>query len=159
MKGYSLTLPLPASHAEPNADANSVVRPRTPVIDHDEHIAVVPVGGDRLRVAGTAEFCGEDLRVDPARIGNLVRKLGQVYPALAEHAQRSPRQEWTGLRPMCPDGIAHRRDAIAGLFLNTGHGQLGWTTGAASGELLACAVMGRGASTDAAPFLPRRFGL
>lgn len=160
VKGYSLTLPLPESNAAPGTEPSSAMtRPRTPVIDHDEHIAVVPVGSDRLRVAGTAEFCGADQRIDPARIGNLMRKLAQVYPALAEHAQRSPRQEWTGLRPMCPDGkplIGPTR--IAGLFLNTGHGQLGWTTGAASGELLACAVTGRAAPIDAAPFLPVRFG-
>lgn len=149
-KGYSITLPLPAEGP----------RPLTPLIDNDLHIAVVPVAGGRLRVAGTAEFCGEDRRIDAGRIGNLQQALLQIYPQLAAHAGRAPRQEWTGLRPMCADGkplIGATR--MAGLFLNTGHGQLGWTTGAASGELLAAAVTGRAPPLDAAPFLPARFGL
>jgi D-amino-acid dehydrogenase len=149
-KGYSITLPL--SEAGP--------RPCTPIVDNDLHIAVVPVVGDRLRVAGTAEFCGEDRRIDPGRIGNLKQLLLQVYPGQAEQAARAPVQEWTGLRPMCADGkplIGATR--VRGLYLNTGHGQIGWTTGAASGELLAAAVAGRAPAIDAAPFLPSRFGL
>lgn len=149
-KGYSITLPLPAEGP----------RPLTPVLDNDLHIAVVPVVGDRLRVAGTAEFCGEDRRIDPARIGNLQQALARIYPALAADAERAPRQEWTGLRPMCADGkplIGTTR--VPGLYLNTGHGQIGWTTGAASGELLAAAVTRRPPALDAGPFLPARFGL
>ncbi|MBL8347345.1 MAG: FAD-dependent oxidoreductase [Rubrivivax sp.] len=149
-KGYSLTLTLPADGPQP----------RTPILDNGLHIAVVPVVGGRLRVAGTAEFCGEDRRIDPGRIGNLRQLLLQVYPALAEQAARVPMQEWTGLRPMCADGkplIGATR--VAGLYLNTGHGQIGWTTGAASGELLAAAVMRQPPPIDAAPFLPARFGL
>ena len=150
VKGYSITLPLP----------EGLPRPRMPLIDSDLHIAVVPVVGHRLRVAGTAEFCGEDRRVDPARIANLLALLCQVYPPLADHVARSPRQEWTGLRPMCADGkplIGATR--MPGLYLNTGHGQLGWTTGAASGELLASLVTGHSPALDATPFAPARFGL
>ncbi|MBI5717662.1 MAG: FAD-dependent oxidoreductase [Burkholderiales bacterium] len=159
VKGYSLTLPQP-DDANDGTDAAAGPPPRTPIVDHDLHIAVVPVVGDRLRVAGTAEFCGEDRRLDPARIGNLMQLLLQLYPALAGHAKRAPRQEWTGLRPMCADGkplIGATR--VPGLYLNTGHGQLGWTTAAASGELLAAAVTRRAPPIDAAPFLPSRFGL
>lgn len=151
-KGYSLTLPLPLPDNGP--------RPRTPLVDNDLHIAVVPVADEKLRIAGTAEFCGEDRSIDPVRMGNLMRLLLQVYPQLTDHAASAPRQEWTGLRPMCADGkplIGATR--VPGLFLNTGHGQLGWTTAAASGELLACALMRRTAPIDAAPFLPSRFGL
>lgn len=149
-KGYSITLPLPDGPASP----------RTPLVDSDLHLALVPVVGGRLRVAGTAEFCGEDRRIDPARIGNLLRQVQQVYPQLAEHMAHAPRQEWTGLRPMCADGkplIGPTR--LRGLYLNTGHGQIGWTTAAASGELLACAMTRRTADIDATPFLPARFGL
>lgn len=152
VKGYSLTLPLPEPDAGP--------RPHTPIIDNDQHIAVVPVAGERLRVAGTAEFCGEDRRIDSARIGNLARQLLQVYPDLAEQAAHAPRQEWAGLRPMCADGkplVGATR--VRGLYLNTGHGQIGWTTAAACGELLACTVTGRAAPIDPTPFLPSRFGL
>ena len=151
VKGYSITLPLP----------EGVSHPRTPLVASDLHIALVPLVAEaRLRVAGTAEFCGEDRRIDPARIGNLLRQVQQVYPQFAEHVAQAPRQDWTGLRPMCADGkplIGPTR--VKGLFLNTGHGQLGWTTGAGSGDLLASLVTGRAAAIDAAPFLPSRFGL
>jgi D-amino-acid dehydrogenase len=149
-KGYSVTWPLPGDGPQP----------ATPLIDSDRHIAVVPVSGGRLRVAGTAEFCGEDRRLEPARIRNLVQQVQSVYPQLAAHLERAARQEWTGLRPMCADGkplIGATR--VPGLFLNTGHGQLGWTTGAASGELLAHIVTGSRPPIDAAPFTPARFGL
>lgn len=150
-KGYSLTLPL-SGGPEP--------QPRTPIVDNDLHVAVVPVAGERLRIAGTAEFCGESRSIDAARVGNLMQMLLQVYPALAAHAAQAPRQEWTGLRPMCADGkplIGGTR--VEGLFLNTGHGQLGWTTAAASAEMLAAAVTSRAAPLDPTPFLPARFGL
>ncbi|MBL8342966.1 MAG: FAD-dependent oxidoreductase [Rubrivivax sp.] len=149
-KGYSVTWSLPREGPQPH----------TPLIDGDQHIAVVPVAGARLRVAGTAEFCGDDRRIDPARIGNLVRQAQSVYPQLAPHLASAPRQDWTALRPMCADGkplIGATR--VPGLFLNTGHGQLGWTTGAASGELLAQLVTGQQTAVDPAPFSPARFKL
>ncbi len=156
-KGYSITLPMPEPADAPGATAP---RPGLPIIDNDLHVAVVPVVGSRLRIAGTAEFSGESRSIDVARIGNLTQMLLQVYPSLSAHAAQAPRQEWTGLRPMCADGkplIGATR--VPGLYLNTGHGQLGWTTGAASGELLAAAVMQRAPAIDATPFLPPRFGL
>jgi len=171
VKGYSVTLPVPADDSAGAVDASpfaadmtrlprAPLAPTTPLGDHDLHIAVVPVVGGRLRVAGTAEFCGEDRRIDPARVGNLLRPLVQIFPALAEHVAHAPRQEWTGLRPMCADGKPLiGRTRLRGLFLNTGHGQIGWTTAVASGELLAAAVTGREAPIDATPFLPARFGL
>ncbi|MBL8325082.1 MAG: FAD-dependent oxidoreductase [Rubrivivax sp.] len=149
-KGYSVTWPLPREGPHPG----------TPLIDGDQHIAVVPVTGGRLRVAGTAEFCGDDRRIDPARVGNLVRQARSVYPQLAAHLASAPRQDWAALRPMCADGkplIGATR--VPGLFLNTGHGQLGWTTGAASGELLAQLIAGQQTAVDATPFTPSRFRL
>jgi len=172
VKGYSVTLPMPEpmSGTEPTGTSpfaadmtrlpHAARGPATPLGDHGLHIAVVPVVGGRLRVAGTAEFCGEDRRIDPARIDNLLRALVQIFPALAEHVARAPRQEWTALRPMCADGKPLiGRTRLRGLFLNTGHGQIGWTTAVASGELLAAAVTGGAAPIDATPFLPARFGL
>lgn len=156
VKGYSITLPLPQQ-----AEAGPC--PRAPVIDSDLHVALVPLpDGDpgRLRVAGTAEFCGDDRRIDPARIDNLLRLVPQVYPQLAAHVARSPRQEWAGLRPMCVDGKPLvGRTRIEGLFLNTGHGQIGWTTGAASGELLAAQVLRRAPILKPSAFAPARFRL
>lgn len=149
-KGYSVTLTLP----------DSGPRPRMPIVDSDLHIALVPVAGGGLRVAGTAEFCGEDRRLDPARIANLLQQVCEVYPELAAPVRTSPRQEWTALRPMCADGKPLiGRTRLEGLYLNTGHGQIGWTTGAASGELLAALVTGQSPAIDPAPFSPSRFGL
>jgi D-amino-acid dehydrogenase len=131
-----------------------------PIVDSDLHIAVVPVVGGRLRAAGTAEFGGDDRRLDPARIANLLAQVREVYPALAGHVAGAPRQEWTALRPMCADGkplIGATR--LDGLFLNAGHGQLGWTTGAASGELLAALMTAQAPAIDPGPFAPARFGL
>jgi D-amino-acid dehydrogenase len=162
VKGYSITLPLPAAPS-PGAPP----RPRTPVIDHALHIALTPLedaAGTRLRVAGTAEFCGEDRRIDAARVGNLVRALAQVYPAYGALAAGPTRTDWAALRPMCADGkplIGATR--VPGLFLHTGHGQIGWTTGAASGELLAAAITGGTnravEAVDPRAFAPARFGL
>jgi D-amino-acid dehydrogenase len=150
VKGYSITWALPAEGPQP----------RTPLIDSDWHIAVVPVVGGRLRVAGTAEFCGEDRRLDPARIGNLSGQVQAVFPQLASHIACAPRQEWAGLRPMCADGKPLiGPTGVRGLFLNTGHGHLGWTTGAASGELLAQLVTGMPTAIDPQPHAPARFGL
>jgi D-amino-acid dehydrogenase len=149
-KGYSVTFTLPEDGP----------RPRMPIVDSDLHIAVVPVVGGRLRAAGTAEFGGDDRRLDPARIANLLAQVREVYPALAGHVAGAPRQEWTALRPMCADGkplIGATR--LDGLFLNAGHGQLGWTTGAASGELLAALMTAQAPAIDPGPFAPARFGL
>ncbi len=159
VKGYSITLPLNQTPA--------AAVPHTPVIDSALHIALTPLhshDGARLRVAGTAEFCGFDNHIDPARVANLIAPLKQVYPALGALADSPKRIDWTGLRPMCADGKALiGATRVKGLFFNTGHGQIGWTTAAASGELLAQAVTGQSSADspglDGAAFLPVRFGL
>lgn len=147
-KGYSVTLPRPADG------------PITPVVDNALHIAVVPVVGERLRLAGTAEFCGMNRRIDPSRVNNLLRQLLALYPRIAERSSPQDHQLWTGLRPLCADGkplIGATR--TAGLYLHTGHGQLGWTTGVASGQMLARRLLGRECDVDPTPFAPSRFGL
>jgi D-amino-acid dehydrogenase len=148
VKGYSVTLP-----QRPQG-------PRMAGIDPALHVAVVPVGEDRVRVAGTAEFCGFDLQVRPQRLENLMALLRQVYPDYARTLSPQDILPWTGLRPMCADGkclIGPTR--VPGLFLHTGHGQLGWTLTAGSGHVLADLVLGRAPQIDAAPFSPARFGL
>lgn len=151
-KGYSLTYRL-----APDAPA-----PRVPVVDRGLHVAVTPLGAGvpgRLRVAGTAEFCGEDLRIAPGRVANLSGLASRLYPQVI--ANTGTPQPWTGLRPMCVDGrplIGPTR--LPGLWLNTGHGHLGWTVGAASGHLLALRMTGQALpAVDAEAFAPSRFGL
>lgn len=146
-KGYSITLPVGAGPA-----------PRLPVVDHGLHAAVVPVGTDRLRVAGTAEFTGMNLSISPARVANLESLLRRIYPALAARTGAADIRAWAGLRPMSADGVP----LIGGthwenLFVNTGHGHLGWTLAAGSGQLVADIVAGRTGSIDARDYAPDRF--
>lgn len=152
VKGYSLTLE-PASSATP-------ARPRMPVIDQSLHIVLVPVGETALRVAGTAEFCGYDLALSPARIDNIRRQMAVVYPRLFADPTAWTQRPWAGLRPMSCDGVPLVGPTkIEGLFLNTGHGHLGWTQAAGSGQLLGDLVTSRTPSIDPRPYAPARFGL
>jgi D-amino-acid dehydrogenase len=148
VKGYSLTLP-----QRPNG-------PRIAATDPALHMAVVPVGDDRVRVAGTAEFCGFDLSVAPLRVANLRGLLQRLFPAYAATLHDDDVQPWTGLRPMCADGVCLvGATRVRGLFLHTGHGHLGWTQTPGSARLLADIVLGRPSDIDARPYAPARFGL
>jgi D-amino-acid dehydrogenase len=129
-KGYSVTF------AHPGLE-----RPlRLPICDDDFHAVVVPLQG-MIRVAGTAEFAGYDLSLPEARIANLLRLVRQVLPAGGfARAQAKP---WCGLRPMSVDGVPIIGPTpIGNLWLNTGHGHLGWTLAAGSGQLLADLLTG-----------------
>lgn len=148
VKGYSLTLP------------QTPEGPRVACIDGALHMAVVPVGDEQVRVAGTAEFCGFDLSLNPARIANLRRLLRQLFPAYERSLSDAEIEPWAGLRPMVADGVCLvGATRIAGLYLHTGHGHLGWTQTPGSGRLLADLIFGRPTQIDPAPYAPLRFGL
>jgi D-amino-acid dehydrogenase len=148
VKGYSLTLP--------RADA----APRVAVTDPALHVGIVPVGDDRVRVAGTAEFCGFDLTIAPRRVANLMRLLQRVFPDYARALPPDAAEPWVGLRPMCADGVSLvGATKVDGLWLHTGHGQLGWTVCPGSGRVLADLMLGRKPEIDAAPYAPARFAL
>ena len=145
VKGYSLTVRV----------AGDGVLPRFAVVDDAMHAAVVPLGGDRLRIAGTAEFAGYDTQVRPERTANLSALLERLYPEIVP----GKTEGWAGLRPMTSDGrCILGRSPIENLFLNTGHGALGWTMACGSGKVVAEAVLGTPLSYDTAPFelSPRR---
>ncbi len=145
-KGYSLTLP--TLSAEP--------RPKYAVVDEQLHAAVVPLGSDRLRVAGTAEFAGFDAALTAARVANLRRLLEQIYPRAADGSEQA--EAWCGFRPMTPDGrplIGQSR--VSNLYLNTGHGPLGWTLACGSSRALADLMVNGEAGCELAPFRPGRF--
>lgn len=147
VKGYSITVPMPAG----------VSSPVVPVLDEQLHAVVVPLDG-RVRVAGTAEFAGHDLSVPAARIANLLRLLERTYPEIARRVARESVQPWTGLRPMSADGVPIvSRTPIENLFLNTGHGHLGWTMAAGSGRALADLILGRKPDIDLTPYALDRF--
>lgn len=145
VKGYSLTLP--------NRSVDTAVpAPRTPVVDHALHVAITPVGANALRVAGTAEFAGFDLSLNPARIANLKRLLAALYPQVAAASPDAQVRPWAGLRPMTPDGVPRIGPThIEGLFVNGGHGHLGWTLAAGSADVLAALYAGRAPAVAGLP--------
>ncbi len=130
VKGYSVTLPL-----EPGDEA-----PRTSLTDHARKIVISRLG-DRLRVAGTAELNGYDTEMNEPRCGALVERCFEWFPK-AGRPERA--QFWTGLRPATPSNLPLiGRSKYSNLFLNTGHGTLGWTLACGSGRSLADIVSGR----------------
>ncbi|HEX2524783.1 MAG TPA: FAD-dependent oxidoreductase [Geminicoccus sp.] len=142
VKGYSITL----------RKQDIGFLPQRPIADEFEHIVATPLG-DRLRVAGTVEFDGYDRTIRPSRIANLQKGLQRLYPDLVMPEQINA---WCGLRPMSADGLpVIDATPIQGLYLNTGHGALGWTLACGSAELIAGIVTGR-KSGDAVPFRLQR---
>jgi D-amino-acid dehydrogenase len=145
VKGYSITIPMPADGM-----------PRLPVVDDAMHIAFTPMDG-RLRVAGTAEFAGPDATVRPERIRNLVNAVARVFPRCVPQPGADIRA-WAGLRPYCCDGVPIiGRTRADNVFVNTGHGHLGWTLAAGSGKLLSHLVSGVAPEIDPTPYRPGRF--
>ncbi|EHK71506.1 D-amino acid dehydrogenase small subunit [Pseudomonas psychrotolerans L19] len=124
LKGYSLTVPI----------VDATMAPTSTILDETYKVAITRFD-DRIRVGGMAEICGFDLNLDPRRRATLEMITGDLYPRGGDLARAS---FWTGLRPATPDGtpiVGATR--YRNLFLNTGHGTLGWTMACGSGRLLA----------------------
>ena len=141
-KGYSVTMVLPDGVAAPTVS-----------LTDDGHKIVISRLGQTLRVAGTAEFNGYDTAINPVRCAALRLRIGEVFPALAGANEVD---RWAGLRPATPGNVPLVGDmsgaGLAGLWLNTGHGTLGWTLACGSGRLLADLVCGRDPGLDASPY-------
>lgn len=130
VKGYSVTVPI----------SDPAGAPVSTVMDETHKVAVTRLG-DRIRAAGTAELAGHDLRLRASRRKTVDHVVRDLFPAGGEVAQG---EFWCGLRPMTPDGTPLvGSTAIPNLYLNTGHGTLGWTMSCGSGRLLADIVSGR----------------
>jgi D-amino-acid dehydrogenase len=135
IKGYSITLPV----------TDDAAAPQSTIMDETHKVAITRLG-DRIRVAGQAEIIGYSRRLgktatDTVRfvVSDLFPKGGDVGAAVG----------WTGLRPMTPDGtpvIGPTR--YPNLYLNTGHGTLGWTMACGSGRAVADAVLGKTPAID-----------
>lgn len=96
--------------------------------------------GDRLRIAGTAELNGYDRHLNQVRCEAIVRRVEQLFPGAGDTTQA---QFWTGLRPATPSNVPLiGKTKLANLFLNTGHGTLGWTHACGSGKSVARIVSG-----------------
>ncbi|ULH03501.1 D-amino acid dehydrogenase [Aeromonas caviae] len=129
VKGYSLTLPM--------TDAEGA--PRSTVLDETYKVAITRFD-ERIRVGGMAELSGFNLALNPRRHDTLAMVVRDLFPQRGNLEQAT---FWTGLRPMTPDGTPLVGPSpIPGLWLNTGHGTLGWTMAAGSGQLLSDLISG-----------------
>jgi D-amino-acid dehydrogenase len=129
-KGYSATVPLGAASVAPSVS-----------LTDDGHKLVFSRLGQRLRIAGTAEFNGFNTDLNTVRCQALMQRAGDLFPAL--HPAGEP-EFWCGLRPATPSNVPYiGRSRVPNLYLNTGHGTLGWTMSCGSAAALADIVGGR----------------
>jgi D-amino-acid dehydrogenase len=146
VKGYSVTVPIEGWNAAP----------RLPVMDDVLKVAIAPFGGI-LRLAGTAEFTGWKPEMNERRARNVLTTGIRVYPQLAQQAERAGAKLWTGLRPMSPDGTPFVGPTkIPGVYLNAGHGPMGWGYACGSGKLVADLIHGAKPEIDPDPYAPSR---
>lgn len=142
LKGYSLSY----GGAAPPEDFPSVS-----VTDYDRKIAYARIGAT-LRAAGLADLAGANHAIDARRAGLLRRQVEESFPALKRHA--AP-HVWAGLRPATPSGRPYiGATRIGNLFLNAGHGALGFTLSMGSAVLLADLIDARRPAIGAAAFAP-----
>jgi len=143
VKGYSLTIPM----------TDPTRAPESTIMDETYKIAITRLG-DRIRVGGMAEISGYTNDLGLARRRTLEHSVMDLFPG------GDPKEAtfWSGLRPMTPDGtpvIGPTR--IAGLFLNTGHGTLGWTMSSGSARVIADLVSGRKPEINATDLAVNRY--
>ena len=132
LKGYSITLPLGPGEA--------AAAPTVSLTDEAFKIVISRLG-NRLRAAGTAELTGYDTSINPARCAAIARRIRDLFPGLGGITTID---NWCGLRPATPNNVpVIGRTRYSNLYLNTGHGTLGWTLACGSGAVLADLVSGR----------------
>jgi D-amino-acid dehydrogenase len=135
VKGYSITLQVTPDQSAPEIS----------LIDNDRKL-VFSRFSNRLRVAGMAETAGFDTSIDPARAGSILKTTLELFPEL--DGTQDP-EYWAGLRPMTPDNAPIiGATKIKNLFVNTGHGVLGWTMSCGSGQIIADLVSGEQPGID-----------
>jgi D-amino-acid dehydrogenase len=133
VKGYSITVPI----------TDPAGAPESTVMDETHKVAIL---GDRIRVGGMAELDGYNTKLRATRRATLEHVVTDLYPSGGDVKQAS---FWCGLRPMTPDGPPLIGQAkYTNLYLNTGHGTLGWTMSCGSGRVLADLVSGRKPEID-----------
>jgi D-amino-acid dehydrogenase len=140
LKGYSLTY----------RDAPADARPQVSVTDADNKVVYASLG-EHLRVAGMADLVGYDYRIAARRIQALRTLSAGLFPALGgAHAPL----EWTGMRPATPHGrpILQRANTLGNLWLNVGHGGLGFTLSMGAARVIADAIDGKRPAVDLAGF-------
>lgn len=144
VKGYSLTVPI----------TDSQFAPTSTVMDETYKVAVTRLGG-RIRAAGTAELNGYNLELPKVRTETITHVVRDLFNQGCDLSQAD---YWTGLRPMTPDGTpVVGRSGIDGLYLNTGHGTLGWTMSCGSAAVIADIMAGDKPDIDAQDLSVQRY--
>ena len=129
-KGYSVTLPVIIPEKSYSVS-----------LTDDEYKLVFSRLGDRLRIAGTAELNGYNTDLNLVRCEAIVRRVRELFPDMTDGKNA---RFWTGLRPATPSNVPYiGRSKVSNLYLNTGHGTLGWTHSCGSGRAIAEIVSGR----------------
>lgn len=130
LKGYSLTAPIAAGHRPPEVS----------VTDFEKKILYARIGAE-LRVAAMVDLVGDDTRLDAGRLASLQRSVRATFPHAADYDRAVP---WAGLRPATPSGAPILGGCgVPGLWLNVGHGALGFTFSFATADIVAELVSGR----------------
>lgn len=139
LKGYSLTAPVVAGN----------VAPVVSVTDIEKKVLYAQIG-HQLRVAAMADMVGEDTGIDPRRMASLYRLVHATFPKAAQYAQAT---EWAGLRPTTPSGAPILgATPVPGLWLNAGHGALGFTLSFGSARILSDLMLGKASPIPLAGF-------
>jgi D-amino-acid dehydrogenase len=134
-KGYSATVPVTGPESAPTVS-----------LTDDSAKLVFSRLGDRLRVAGMAELAGYDTQLNARRCAVLIRRCREIFPAGLDYEGAT---FWTGLRPATPSNVPIvGATRYRNLYLNTGHGTLGWTLACGSGRALADIISGRRPEVD-----------
>lgn len=134
-KGYSATYRIEDLDAAPSIS-----------LTDDAHKLVMSRLGDCLRVAGTCEFNGYTRELNANRCEIITRRTRELFPQACDYENPD---YWTGLRPLTPSNVPYIGETrFSNLFLNTGHGTLGWTMGCGSGRVIADIVSGRTPEVD-----------
>ena len=145
IKGYSITLPI----------TNPDFAPQSTIMDETFKVGVTRLG-DRIRVAGQAEIIGYNQKLGRHSTDAVRHVVTDMFP---KGGDVSKAEGWTGLRPMTPDGTPvlgpTRYD---NLFLNTGHGTLGWTMSCGSARVVADMVMEKTPEIDMDGLTAARYG-
>ncbi len=135
VKGYSITVPVVRADRAPSV-----------CLTDEGHKLAISRLGDRLRVAGTAELNGYDTTISERRCNALIERAKVLFPDAVDFAQA---QRWAGLRPATPGNVPLiGATSYPNLFVNAGHGTLGWTLCAGSGRAIADLVGGRRPQVD-----------
>ncbi|MBD8089545.1 D-amino acid dehydrogenase [Pseudomonas fluorescens] len=142
LKGYSLSVPIGAHHQAPNVS----------VTDYDRKIVYARIG-EQLRVAAMVDIVGFDARLEPKRLALMKRQAMETFPTAGDYTHAV---EWAGMRPATPTGVPLiGASAYRNLWLNLGHGALGFTLACGSGQLLAELISEHAPSIDMQGLTPR----